>query len=916
MKKICLLLVGCVALFAGKLHAQQHAMDNVNWKMLDTSHDVHLSPWGPYSKKYAGISHIPALQKGIKFEFSVMPGMYRYKNIVPNVSLQSDYYPWKAAADMSSYTFRNELAWKNEIYTDVTYHIVDSNTVLVAMRCVNNSNLPQHMDLNLVGYVEYPESYPSKKAELPANATWVNAIHYQHLNLKTASPRDNLIYDGYLKGEIRNSDYIEGRGLGQLFSKDAGSTVTYAVTINKNTEQGTITLVYRMKKGASSSLKLSGLADATIALNGTGELEKVSVPYKKQALGNAELTVASTGGEVEFNGFAVVPSGGDEFRIGTVLKQFIPEAKEDLEGKKLILKYRDIDQYYGIAWEFDLFRIREYKNDELDIFMKKNLNNHTNKIFYGNNGGDFSNVYLRPMELEAKEERTYYALVATGSLDQVKKRLQQLKDVKQDIQAKVVTAEAPILPQGQKYKQSQDIFNALVLTNLAYPIYTEDRFIRHFSPGKFYNSLYTWDSGFSALGLAYVNPEKAMESINTYTTKTGSENAFIQHGTPIPVQIYAFMELWNKTQSKEMLAYFYPRLKKYYDFIAGHYGSSTVGSLKSGMLKTWDYFYNSGGWDDYPAQVTVHALKTEATVAPVANTAHAIRLAKILKFAAANLGEKADLAAYDKDIARFSNAIQKYSWNDTSGYFSYVVHDAAGNATGRFKYPGTNLDHNMGLDGVTPLIAGICTPAQENAMINDIFSDKKMWTPAGISAVDRSAPYFNPVGYWNGSVWLPHQWFIWKAMLDIGRPDLARKIAVKGLDVFSREVDETYCSFEYYAIKNGRGAGWHQFTSLSSSVLPWFAAYYKPGTATSGFEVWVKSQSFGANNSSYTAQLALDSSGPAHKRCLVVCLKPANKYQVLINGKPTVYNSPYKGLLEIALPVTNADLAVSIKSVK
>ena len=25
-------------------------------------------------------------------------------------------------------------------------------------------------------------------------------------------------------------------------------------------------------------------------------------------------------------------------------------------------------------------------------------------------------------------------------------------------------------------------------------------------------------------------------------------------------------------------------------------------NLQSGLIRTWDLFYNSGGWDDYPAQ--------------------------------------------------------------------------------------------------------------------------------------------------------------------------------------------------------------------------------------------------------------------------------------------------------------------------
>ncbi|MDD4108078.1 MAG: hypothetical protein PHH93_05095, partial [Prolixibacteraceae bacterium] len=55
-------------------------------KHLEHTHDmISLSPWGPYSKNYAGISHIPAMQKGICFDFSVMPGYYMGKILVPNV---------------------------------------------------------------------------------------------------------------------------------------------------------------------------------------------------------------------------------------------------------------------------------------------------------------------------------------------------------------------------------------------------------------------------------------------------------------------------------------------------------------------------------------------------------------------------------------------------------------------------------------------------------------------------------------------------------------------------------------------------------------------------------------------------------------------------------------------------------------
>ncbi|HMN63194.1 MAG TPA: hypothetical protein PJ988_22700, partial [Anaerolinea sp.] len=110
--------------------------------------------------------------------------------------------------------------------------------------------------------------------------------------------------------------------------------------------------------------------------------------------------------------------------------------------------------------------------------------------------------------------------------------------------------------------------------------------------------------------------------MNAYPTPPGDRQAaFLHHGSPVPVQMYAIQELWNRTRSEELLAYFYPRLRQYYLFLAGRLGSSTTRALQSNLLKTWDYFYNSGGWDDYPPQVYTHANRLEAVVTPGVTTA-------------------------------------------------------------------------------------------------------------------------------------------------------------------------------------------------------------------------------------------------------------------------------------------------------
>ena len=104
-----------------------------------------------------------------------------------------------------------------------------------------------------------------------------------------------------------------------------------------------------------------------------------------------------------------------------------------------------------------------------------------------------------------------------------------------------------------------------------------------------------------------------------------------------------------------MLVYFYPRLRQFYRFIAGRLGSSTTRQHQDHLLATWDYFYNSGGWDDYPPQKFVHeqnlvsiaVARRQLLVMPSAAPSFCARQRRALD-------QNQDLAEYDRDIAKLS----------------------------------------------------------------------------------------------------------------------------------------------------------------------------------------------------------------------------------------------------------------------
>lgn len=559
--------------------------------------------------------------------------------------------------------------------------------------------------------------------------------------------------------------------------------------------------------------------------------------------------------------------------------------------------------------------VREILNGELESFFRRKVHDHVSSRLVGDRKWHYMNAFLRPVVLEPDSEQTIYMLVCTGDKEQVQQELQSFHSTPDKLIAQVKSMEGAkskdkVLPGGEKYLLGNRLLQASLLSNIVYPVYTQKEYIRHFTPGKNWNSLYTWDSGFIALGLIDVDPAKAFECIKAYTTPVGSESAFIHHGTPLPIQMYAYADLWNNSLSRETLEFLYPRLKQFFNFMVGNNPYSTTRMKGSGLLRTWDYFYNSGGWDDYPPQ---HARGGNKLVTPVVTSAYYLRAAKILRLAAKELGLKKDMKEYEQVIKRLSNALQTYSWDEESGYFGYVLHDSLENAKEILRYKDQS-NFNKGLDGVTPLTAGICSPDQVNRLVGHLFSPDELWTKVGISTVDQSAPYYKVDGYWNGAVWFPHQWVMWKTLLDLGKGEEAYRVAHTALDNWEKECAASYFTFEHFIISSGRGAGWHQFSGLSSPILNWFAAYYKPGKVSTGFEVWITKSEFNSICSGYKADISFDDSTKAHERCMIVCMDAEHTYEAFFNGKPVNFRPGHAGMLEITLPATNKTGELTIRA--
>lgn len=883
-------------------------------------HDLDLPDWGPYTKKYIGISHVADKEKGIRFDLSVFPGYYRRKVDVPNVMWESDYHPWDAAPDLSFYTHRHELEWKERVYSDISFVRMARNQNLVRCELVNNTTSNQSLVLYWMGSIHFPSlkahGEPMEAAEIrmPDKGIWIDALDYDHLEYATKRHNDFLTYDGYFRGEERVPGFVNGSGLGQGFGKETADRVRYRLNVAEPFRDAVLMIRYRLKAKDQNQLILSGLIQSDIKLTGSGGIDCCCVPIGAMESKEYVLELASAGGDpVCLDGLMIVERENLE-QVQFTLVDWDPQP-EMLAGpvsNSLILSYKHCDQYYGLLWFYEQFEIRQFAGKDLDLSLRHNMHHHVRRSFQGEGKGHYANIFMRPVTVEPNGRKIINGMVCHGSLEEVRAMIREFSLIGSEslcdrtfVQAKNSMNQPKANPSGGKYEFGQQRLAATTLTNVVFPVYARRSYIKHYTPGRWWDSLYTWDSGFIGLGLSELSTARAEDCLQSYLTEPGDPHAaFIHHGSMVPVQHYLFLELWNKTQSSDFLEKYYAALKQYYLFYSGNYESSTTRVLKSNLLKTWDYFYNSGGWDDYPPQVYVHQNRLESKVAPVINTAHCIRIAKILRMAAHELGFTEDIDFYGREIEVLTNAIQRHAWDEESGYYGYVCHNDDGEPSGILKYK-DEVNFNMGLDGAYPLVAGICDSLQTGLLLERLFDASEIWCPIGLSTVSQKAPYYLEEGYWNGAVWMPHQWFFWKTMLDLGRLDLARQIARTGLEVWEREVRESYNCYEHFVIKTGRGAGWHHFGGLSNPVLNWFSAYHRPGTITGGFDVWMQSKEFNPEFSSLTAVIKYYGNNRIFG--IVVTMDPRHEYKVVWNGTEQTTKTVENGVVELELDAVDPD---------
>ncbi len=543
------------------------------------THDLSLPAWGPYTKQYSGISHIPAANDGVRFDLAVFPGLYRRRVDVPNVRFESGYHVWKAAPDLSCYTLRHELEWKDRVYADVSFAPLGENARLIRVECCNGTDTPQNLVLHYMASAHDPvPSYrrfalTGAEVRLPEHAAFVLAKDYDDLRFAVPRPTDGLGWDGMRRAEEPVEGFAGGYGVGlgfgcaagygpfgQPLPSGAGDAVTYTFTLEQPLQRPCLCVRYINADSAASGYRLS--SGDVLELPPAPQPEVARICLSRPLAAGAHtltLTAAGTGGAkldcfalceaADSGAFCVTPRGSGA----------CPEMELYEKEGFLTLKYPHIRECYGVLWDYESVQVRQIENSELDVFLRETVHDHVSSTLHGDGKGHFTNVFLRPIPLAAgQSKRVYGAVCSAGTPEEAAALCRELRARRESFEAVWQAASpalepAPMLPAGEPFALGGQLMRAVLCTNVVYPVYTRGQYIRHNTPGRWWDSLYTWDSGFIGMGLAQFSARRGFDCLNAYLTPPGDdEAAFIHHGSLVPAQFYLFAELLNRTQSRAL----------------------------------------------------------------------------------------------------------------------------------------------------------------------------------------------------------------------------------------------------------------------------------------------------------------------------------------------------------------------------
>lgn len=107
------------------------------------------------------------------------------------------------------------------------------------------------------------------------------------------------------------------------------------------------------------------------------------------------------------------------------------------------------------------------------------------------------------------------------------------------------------------------------------------------------------------------------------------------------------------------------------------------------------------------------------------------------------------------------------------------------------------------------LLSGVARGDRAEALVEHLADPREFWRPTPVPSISADSDIYNAPdgGYWRGAVWPPTNYMIVRGLLRIGRPGLARTIALEYLRSMAAQLRDQGTLFEHCSPERDWGGG-------------------------------------------------------------------------------------------------------------
>ncbi|MBR3837260.1 MAG: hypothetical protein IKJ74_03855 [Clostridia bacterium] len=306
-----------------------------------------------------------------------------------------------------------------------------------------------------------------------------------------------------------------------------------------------------------------------------------------------------------------------------------------------------------------------------------------------------------------------------------------------------------------------------------------------------HRGLWLWDSVFHAIGFRNIDPALAQELILAVVDLQG-DDGFIPHFanwekrskiTQPPVLAWGARKVYEKSGDRAFLKQVYTAAARFWEWLRENRRPQGA-SLYAWYTKAdKNCRCDECGMDNSPR------FDTEDTLLAIDLSCFMANEARHLAAIARELGESGEI--WDQRFAELRQEIDRILWSEEDGfYFDYNLKKGA--------------HHKVwAVSSFLPLLAGICSPKQAEALLGHLQDPESFATPFSVPSISKKDATFGS-DMWRGPVWINYNYMIIEGLEQYGFEECARSLRENTLSTVNFWYRKGGVLFEFYDSENCR----------------------------------------------------------------------------------------------------------------